>query len=443
MVFLFTWPAPAQPGLPQEITVENQPGGRITAYFRKEGAGSEIGRVISALEGPLTRVTIPGFTAANLAKDSSVTATAANGIHIRVRGDNGMALLFSFLPREFSRINKGKYASYQGAAVVTDIRGGQGLFGKECAPYLGNEVLVKRVGSEWLRLDDKSLADYQPRHGDVWSIRVQGPHKPAASIRIENRVNGELRVDFKDGSSAVLARVVKPVGGVGGFTGASLGAFGQIRAHHPGVFEIITSRKFSKVDGELKPPPDEGAASAFQIIPFEHTLDGAGLEDGFQGEGFFGYSRVNPVYLLVEAPEYQLEVWDRLPAGSPPVRLRRELVRALRKNPRLDPELAKKFDSIPQLQRILDGYRGIRDYFEIVDRDGSVVFARLPGPAPSSPEAIYGKGYLFGQGWLRPGEGALKVRLEGSGEWITPPDLSKGKDLTALARWEEIRLDLD
>jgi len=66
-----------------------------------------------------------------------------------------------------------------------------------------------------------------------------------------SKINGQ--------TSDTLAQVIKPVDGVGRFDGSKFADIGEIRANHPGVICISTSKK--------------GAIGGFQIIPEEHSHD--------------------------------------------------------------------------------------------------------------------------------------------------------------------------
>lgn len=430
--------------LPTTLSIENMAGGKISAHFVR-GAALRIGTVVIPLENSLTAVQVPGFTAANfLERNSCVVATAANAIHVRVRlGPDGMAQLFSFLPQEFAGVNKDNYKSYSGAAVFTDIAGGTGLFGKEYAPFLGNRILVQRAG---LVKPMDEIPDYRPQLQDVWRIQVELPRQQATRIHFVNRFNGAVWGHFYDGTSRCLARVVKPVSGVGEFPTAAFLQTGQIRAHHPGVFEIVLNRKFSTLDANLLPPPAEGRASAFQLVPFAHTTDYAMPDDTFHGEGFFGYARILAIYMLLETPQTQLEELERFSpdakgSGQSEIALRRKLIKSLRQNSQLLPQALEPFHAIPKLAEIVAKYHEIADYFETRDRDGSTVFARLLRP-PQHGLGLYAREFLFGEGWLRPGEGKIRIKTTSQADWHEPSPISKGKDFQVLQDWEEIMLEL-
>jgi len=427
------------PAIPEQITIENVANGKILAYFKNVGEPVGIGNVLKPLEEDLSVITVPGFTAANFfKKNSCVVASAANAIHIRVRENaGGMAMLFSFVPKEYYSLDRSSYTSYSGASVYTDIPGGTGLFGREYSPFLGNEILVKRDGN-WTKMD--SVPGYKPKLGDVWAIKISPPVKQITEVRFQNKINGEVTVKFADGTDRLAARVIRPVQGVGGFTGAVFAGSGQMRAQHPGVVEIATSKRFEHVDAAFNPPPGEGKPSAFQIVPFAHTEDYAGPGDGFGGEGFFGYARTVPVYMLLDAPGTKFETLDKFADGDPAAALRRRFMKELRKNS-ISPQMLASFSEIPYAKEVAARYKNIENYFEIGDRDGSAVFGRLVRPAEKE-EPMYAHGLLFGEGWLRPREGEIKVRKTGSSDFVAPPEFNQGKDLKALADWEEIILYL-
>ncbi|HTY12789.1 MAG TPA: hypothetical protein VMD02_01225 [Candidatus Omnitrophota bacterium] len=193
---------------------------------------------------PTAAVNPKGFTASQWIGTGEVAASAVNAIHIKV---DGAKTIFSILPRDFLNIPKG-YNSYLSpdSTIYTDLDAGKGIFGGDYSPYVGNKVYIF----------DKPL-NSAPKIGDIITIVVTRPARWPKEIDLENRFGGRVTVVYPDGSSEVVAEVLRPVAGVGRFSGSRFISAGRIRANHPGVIDISTSVG-DKVGG-------------FQIIPSGHA----------------------------------------------------------------------------------------------------------------------------------------------------------------------------
>ena len=127
---------------------------------------------------------------------------------------------------------------------------GTGIFGA-FAPLTGSRVTVEHDGEE-------SPLEDVPAEGDTLVIRSPLPEKPTYYMAdIENRPGGRVIVHGAEGPK-VIARVIRPVKGVGRFGGSVYQNRGRIRASHSGVICVATS------------PRD--TVGGIQIMPLKHAL---------------------------------------------------------------------------------------------------------------------------------------------------------------------------
>lgn len=209
----------------------------------------EIGQVVN----PASRTNDKGYTASLWVNAGEVAATSVNAIHCKV-GDNNKddkGIIFSILPKEFVRSPGSNYNSYLdlGSSIVTDIPAGQGIFGGGFAPFVGNEFIINNQDME---------KGYVPRVGDEITIIVNRPKEYPKEIVFENRFGGFITIYYLDGKSKIIGEVLRPVMGVGRFTGTQYADIGRIRANHAGVIDISTS--------------PIGMIGGFQIIPAIHGM---------------------------------------------------------------------------------------------------------------------------------------------------------------------------
>jgi hypothetical protein len=396
------------------IKVQNAEGGKISVSKDKGNSWNNIGNVLIPVN-ELTEPDQPGFTAADYGNDSSVVATAVNAIHIRISKQSRFSRIFSLLPIECKNLDK-DYKSYRGSAIITDIEGEYGIFGKDYAPYIGNRVyLAKNDTMELLS------PDYVPHTGDELIIKVIPPsmEKPIKYIWIDNKINGYVMIVYEDLSVSFVARVLKPVAGVGGFTGSSLAGSNHIRANHPGVLEISTSKRFSNLGTDLV--PKEGGQTAFQIVPFEHTLEYPCKENNFQG--FFGYARLTPVYLILMTPSCVFVEKKRFASADKEgiIKEREAMEQSWSENPDITNDPGKV----------------ISDYCEIKDKDYSSVFGRVVNISPD--KTLYGQGFFFG-GYFKAGTCETSVKRTGQNDFFTLIEYNDGKNLTVLEDVQDIKI---
>ena len=187
----------------------------------------------------------PAYTASKWAAPSSVCASAVNAVHLLVRVEEGRGRIISLVPSVTVAP-----AAVQGAFFSLGMPAGTGIFGA-FAPLTGSRVTVESEGVEH-ELDDV------PLEGDTLVIRSGLPENaPYYMADIENRPGGRVIVHGREGSR-VIARVMRPVKGVGRFGGSIYQNRGRIRASHSGVIDVATS------------PRD--TVGGIQIMPLKHAL---------------------------------------------------------------------------------------------------------------------------------------------------------------------------
>lgn len=397
------------------IKIQNSEKGKISVSKNEGDNWKTIGHVIVPIDNNITEPDKPGFTAADYGMDSSVVATAVNALHIRISKPGQFARIFSLLPEECCNMSE-DYKSYKGSAIITDINGEKGIFGKEYAPYIGNMVYLLKDGSM-----DLLPPDYVPQIGDEVVIKVIPPNidKPIKYITIENKINGYVMIVYEDLSVNFVARVLKPVAGIGGFTGTSLAGSNRIRANHPGVLCISTSKHFKNLSPDLNPP--KGGQTGFQLIPYEHTLEYVSAESNY--EGFFGYARLSPVYLIL-MPRDMIFIEDERFSSED-----KDGILAARD------AMLKKRETDPLIGT--DPAAVIGKYLEIKDRDYSSVFGRVY--SFKKDERLYGEGFFFG-GYFKAGTCDLSIKRTGEDEFSPIPEYNNGKDLTVFEDVEEIKI---
>ncbi|MBQ7193407.1 MAG: hypothetical protein IJR98_03445 [Synergistaceae bacterium] len=223
-----------------ELRVPCRVGSQVTATL-PGGEVVELGRVkiIPA------KTNWPAYTASKWATPSTVCATAVNAVHILVRVDGGRGRIISLVPPVTEAP-----AAVQSAFFSLDMPAGTGVFGA-FAPLTGSEVRVEHDGKE-------SKLMGVPNEGDTLVIRSKLPESPAVYMAdIENRPGGRIIAHTAQGSR-VIARVIRPVKGVGRFGGSMFQTRGRIRASHSGVICVATA------------PRD--VVGGFQVMPLKHAL---------------------------------------------------------------------------------------------------------------------------------------------------------------------------
>lgn len=222
------------------IRIPCSSGKQVTAEF-PGGEVITLGRVNMTP----SKTNWPAYTASKWATPSTVCASAVNAVHILIRVEEGRGRIISLVPSVTVAP-----AAAQGAFFALEMDAGTGVFGGY-APLTGSAVTVEHDGEE------SPLSD-TPLEGDTLIIRSPLPEDmPYYMADIENRPGGRVIVRGADGVK-VIARVIRPVKGVGRFGGSVYQNRGRIRASHSGVICIATS------------PRD--TVGGLQIMPLKHAL---------------------------------------------------------------------------------------------------------------------------------------------------------------------------
>ncbi|NIM04781.1 MAG: hypothetical protein GTO55_02425 [Armatimonadetes bacterium] len=226
----------------------NEPDGEIAVSTDKGLTWERLGRVLRHAE----KVTPKGFTASKWVEPVQVAATAVNAIHITTDYDPeaDRAAVFSIIPKGIVPTGSSFYSP--SSSIITDIAPGEGIFGGGFAPLVGNRLWVERGGETYL-----AEKGYVPGRGESLLIVVEGFANQITRLVFENREEGFIWLQFQDGSRRVIGRVLRPVRGVGRFTGTKYAAAGRVRANHPGVIDVSCSPL--------------GSIAGFQIIPEAHS----------------------------------------------------------------------------------------------------------------------------------------------------------------------------
>ena len=224
-----------------ELRIPNKPGEHVTASL-PNNESLTLGQVLMTP----ARTNWPAYTASKWAAPSTVCASAVNAIHILIDTHDGRGRIISLVPS----ITVAPAAA-QGAFFSLEIPAGTGLFGA-FAPLTGSNVTAEIDGQE-LPLTHELIPDF-----DALIIRTPLTGKSGVFMTdIENRPAGRVTVHDSHGSR-VIARVVRPIGGVGRFGGTLYQNVGRIRASHSGVIDVSTSRR--------------GETGGIQIMPLKHAL---------------------------------------------------------------------------------------------------------------------------------------------------------------------------
>ena len=187
----------------------------------------------------------PGYTASKWAPPGSVAASAVNAVHLTLSVEKEKGRTLSILPRHTVAPAAG-----ESSFIALDSPAGTGFFGG-WAPPVATPVLVQRKDGTIVRLERHGL----PHEGDTLVIDVTESDRPYL-IDIENRPGGRV-LGWYDSGPKLLARVIRPLKGVGRFGGTEFQNIGRIRANHSGVIDISTTPR--------------GVVGGFQILPFLHS----------------------------------------------------------------------------------------------------------------------------------------------------------------------------
>jgi len=216
------------------VRVMNRDGGPVEVSADGGQSYSRVGKVTR----PAT-TSVRGYLASVYASPGTVAATAVHGIRIKTDGARGCgreeARIISIVPREFAVAPKGFGGHVPGSSgICTDIPAGEAIF-RNLAPFVGNPVF-RQIGERLAPLAE----GYAPRDGDILVIIVRIPVRYPREIILENRAGGRVEVVYADGRETI-ARVQRPVRGVGRFDATGYTGVGRINTNHTGVLTISTA----------------------------------------------------------------------------------------------------------------------------------------------------------------------------------------------------------
>jgi hypothetical protein len=278
------------------VRISNARGGLI------EGSrdGGQTWETFGHIVLPVAKVNNNAYLAAKYPPVGTVTATAVNAVHLKA-GDNkaqNRGIIWSLIPSADSAAGRISLQSEVGgsadkalamnaavspdAAARTDIPGGTGLFGGIWTPFVGSTVWLDAGGALSPVQDG-----YVPKAGDVWQIIIERPVRYPSTITFENRMDGPVTIEYRGEAPQQIARVIRPVGGIGRFVGSYFSEVGRIRANHCGVIDLSTSVI--------------GRVGSFQIVPEHHARE-------------YGLPFQIPQYLIIAPLEGQPPL-----EGTPPL----------------------------------------------------------------------------------------------------------------------------
>lgn len=200
---------------------------------------------LGKVSGLPTATRWPGYTASKWASPGTVAASAVNAVHLTLSVEKDAGRTMSILP-----LHTVAPAAGEKAFITLDVPAGTGFFGG-WAPPVGTKVQVRKADGRLVPLEVNGL----PSPGEELIFDVQEEERPYI-IDVENRPGGRVLGWYSWGPK-VLARVIRPVRGVGRFGGTEFQARGRIRANHSGVIDVSTAGR--------------GVTGGFQVLPFLHS----------------------------------------------------------------------------------------------------------------------------------------------------------------------------
>ena len=241
----------AEPKLLYQVKVPLSVGASVMALL-PDGREVLLGKVLALPE----KSRWPSYTASSWGKPGTVTASAVNAIHLLVSIEKGGGRTISLVPHVTVAPAAGP-----GASVVIETKAGTGLFGA-WAPPIGTPVSIQSMNGTARSLSNLPI----PQEGETLVFDIRTEHIPYF-VEFENRPGGRVMAWSENGGD-LIARVLKPVQGVGRFEGTLFQEKGRIRASHAGVVDVSTS--------------PYGTVGGFQIIPWDHALKSKEMQGVWQ-----------------------------------------------------------------------------------------------------------------------------------------------------------------
>ncbi|MFQ3549076.1 MAG: hypothetical protein SNJ70_04945 [Armatimonadota bacterium] len=219
------------------IRIENTKNGLVQISNNNGVSFHTVGKVTRPASNRIT-----GFPAASYTPEGEVAAVAVHGIRIKIdKMNSGLGKIqnpqiFSIIPKQFEKDPRGFGGHSAGTSgIVTDIPAGQSIF-RNFAPLVGSKVYLE---------SDRTLIpmplNHVPADGSVYEIIVSEPDNKPSYIEIENKIGGLVKCIYDDKKIINIAKVVRPVKGVGRYDGTTFTGVGAINTNHGGVITISTA----------------------------------------------------------------------------------------------------------------------------------------------------------------------------------------------------------
>lgn len=237
------------------LRIQNTAAGIIEGSRDGGATWQPVGHVLH----PTQKVNRRGFNASKYAPIATIAATAVNAIHLKASQNvpENRGVIWSLAPAAEPGVASASIQSEVSpeSSAYTDIPGGSGIFGGPFTPFVGNHIFLDNDRSNNLK---PLPADYVPSVGDVWVIPIERPRRYPRQLVFENRFGGRIYLQYRDEEPRIIGEVLRPVLGVGRFTGSYFSEVGRIRANHCGVIDISVSPR--------------GKVGSFQIVPANHAM---------------------------------------------------------------------------------------------------------------------------------------------------------------------------
>lgn len=268
------------------VLIENIEKGRVLGSTDGGKSWQEIGQVVVPVKGQVWNPSIENGVKAFdfLRGPSNVFATAVNNLHLRFSDPTGYSLPSDVnipppiahgisyspvenLPADVTTVPK--------RIGILSNKGGDGVFGPTWSPRVGSAVYQGELSkTQFSPISYIGVVDTQPANANILIVTSQ----PEAGNRIEmvefeNKTDGRVLVQFGKKSPVAVAKVLKPVEGVGRFSGSEFNAKpGVLRANHAGVICIGTTD--INQDASIPAGSDiNELRGGFQVVPSHHWQD--------------------------------------------------------------------------------------------------------------------------------------------------------------------------
>lgn len=273
------------------ILIENIPNGKILGSRDKGQTWAQIGTVLLPIRGGVWQPSNPNVEDGGGVKafdylrgPSNIFASAVNNLHIRFSDPEGYSLPediniqpllgrgVSFAPANEFPQDIEKFPKRIG---VVSNHGGEGLFG-EWSPRVGSKVfygIANGNQSHFQPIPYTGVVDTNPSFSTIAIVTESNEFENIDYFEFENTTNGHVFVKYPSTEAVAIAKVLKPVSGVGRFSGSEYVARpGVLRANHAGVVCIGTTDV--NTDKSIpKGTPIAELRGGFQIVPSHHWQD--------------------------------------------------------------------------------------------------------------------------------------------------------------------------